>query len=129
MKAWMDGEPVVRATHHGIDEIEERDERDEHGANIESEMKAVDRAARDGAEKIGVLLHFGHFNAAGSERLLGFGHEHFGHEQSARRGHDDGGEKMLGFDAKGNVGGHDAAGDMSHAARHDDHELGFCELI
>ena len=37
--------------------------------------------------------------------------------------------KMLGFDAEGDVGGHDAAGNVGHAAGHHDHQLGFCELI
>ena len=83
----------MNSAHDAVDEIEQGDEGDEHGADIEREMKAVHGAARNGAEKIGFFFHFGHFDAAGRERLLGFRHEHFGHEQGARRGHDDGGEQ------------------------------------
>ena len=79
--------------HHGVEESEEREKDDEHGADVEGEMQAVDRAAGDGAENIGFFFHGRHFDAAGGERLLGFRDEHFGHEQSAGRGHDDGGEQ------------------------------------
>src|SRR5580693_578576 len=92
-------------------------------------MKAVDRAARNGAKKIGFFFHFGHFDASCGERLLGFRHQHFGHEQRAWGSHDHSGEKMLGFYAEGDVGGHDAAGNVGHAAGHHYHEFGFCELI
>src|SRR5579859_530060 len=36
---------------------------------------------------------------------------------------------MLGFDPEGDVRGHDAAGDVGHAAGHHDHQFGFRKLI
>src|ERR1700722_202111 len=125
----MRAQPVVDSAHDAVDEIQESDERDEHGGDVEGQMKAVDSAARNGAEEIGFFIHFGHFDAARGERLFGFRHEHFSHEQRARGGHDDRGKKMLGFDAEGDVGSHDAAGDVSHAAGHHDHQLRSCELV
>src|SRR6266436_5178 len=125
----MRAQPVVDTAHGAVDEIQESDERDEHGGDIEGQMKAVDSTARNGAEEIGFFFHFGHFDAARGERLFGFRHEHFCHKQRTWGSHDNRGEKMLGFDAEGDVGGHDAAGDMGHAASHDDHQLGFCELV
>src|SRR5271165_2087430 len=122
-------DPIVDPAHDPVDQIEKRDERDEHGANVEREVKSVDCTARNGAEKIGFFFHFGHFHAASGKRLLSLGNEHLGHKQRAGGGHDDGGEKMLGFDTERDVGRHDAAGDVGHAAGHYHHQLGLCELI
>src|SRR5271169_540448 len=88
-------------------------------------MEAVNGAAGYGAENIGFFFHGGHFYAAGRERLLGFRNEHFSHQQRAGRGHDNGGEKIRGVCAADmDVGGHHAAGDVSHAAGHHSHEFG-----
>ena len=59
---------------------DQREKCDQHGADIERQMQAIDRAAGDGAEKIFFFLpgfFFGHHDAAGGYRLFGFGHEHF----------------------------------------------------
>ena len=126
---WEPRNPAVDSTHDPIDQIKQGDERDEHGADIEREMQAVHRASRNGAEKIRFLFHFWHFHAARGERLLGFRHKHFRHQQSARRGHDHRGQKMLRFDAEGDVRGHDAARDVRHAAGHDHHQFGLRKFI
>src|ERR1700687_4977265 len=61
--------------------------------------------------------------------MVGFGDQHFGHEQSAWGGHDHGGEKMLGVRAAdADVGGHHAAGNVGHAAGHHGHQLGLGEF-
>ena len=52
----MHGETAVHAAEDAIHQVDQRDERDQHGADVEREMQAVDGAARDGAEDIGVAL-------------------------------------------------------------------------
>jgi len=54
---------------------------------------------------------------------FGFRDEHFGDKDGAGRGHDDGGQQMPWLDSLGDVHGHDAAGDVGHAAGHDDHQF------
>ena len=55
--------------------------------------------------------------------LSGFRNQHFGEQDGAGRGHDDGGKQMARLDAISDIGCHDAARDVSHAAGHDGHQL------
>ena len=70
-----------------------------------------------------------HLDDAGGGGDFGLGDEHLGDEDGAGRGHDDGGEEVGGVDAVCDVGGHDSAGDVSHAGGHDGHELGVGESV
>jgi len=117
---------VGDAKHDGVEEADERDEADEHDGDVEGELAAVDGAACDGGDEVFVfvLLVGGHADRADGGWDFGFGDEHFGDEDGAGCGHDDGGEKVLRVDAEADVSGHDAAGDVGHARGHDDHELG-----
>ena len=119
----------VHPAHHGVQESEESKKHDEHGADVKGEVQAVHSAASDGAENVGFFLRGRHLDAASGERVLGFGDQHLGHEQSAGGGHDHGGQQMLGVRATDtDVGGHHATGNVRHAAGHDGHQFGFGEL-
>ncbi len=121
--------PIVNAAHHGVEQGKKRNEGDEHGADVQREVEAVAGAAGDGAEEIGLLFHRRHLDAAGGERLLGFGNEHFGHEERAGGRHDDGSEEIFWIGAANlNVPGHHSAGNMGHAAGHHAHQFGLGEL-
>ena len=89
--------PVVNAAEHAIHEIDQREKRNQHRADVERQMQAVDRAARNRAEEISSLCLDRRplCTRARGERLLGFRHEHLRHQQRARRGHDHGGQQML----------------------------------
>ena len=119
---------VGDAEHDGVGEADESDEADEHDGDVEGELAAVDGAAGDGGDEVFVLVLFvgRHVDGAGGGGDFGLGHQHFGDEDGAGRGHDDGGEQVLGVDAEADVGGHDAAGDVGHAGGHDDHEFAAC---
>ena len=54
---------------------------------------------------------------------FGLGHQHLGHQDGSRRGHDDRREQVPRFDALRDVHGHDAARHVRHAAGHDGHQL------
>ena len=118
-------EEVGDAEHDGVEEADESDEADEHDGDVEGELAAVQGAAGDGGDEVfvSVLLVGGHVDGADGGGDFGFGDEHFCDEDGAGCGHDDGGEEVLRVDAEADVGGHDAAGDVSHAGGHDDHEL------
>ena len=64
--------PVVNAAHDGVEQRQQGDEGDQHGAYIEREMQAVTGAPSDGAQKIGFFFHGRHFHTAGGEGLLRF---------------------------------------------------------
>ena len=119
-------EEVRDAEHDGVDQADQREEADEHDGDVEGELAAVDGAAGDGGDEVLVAVLFAgrHLDDARGGGDFGFGHEHLGDEDGAGRGHDDGGEQVLGVDAEDDVGGHDAAGDVRHAGGHDGHELG-----
>ena len=110
----------------GVEQGDQGEEADEHDADVEGELAAVDGAAGDGSDEVlvGVHLVFGDDDAAFGGRGFGFGDEHFGQQNGAGRGHDDGGEQVARLNALGDVHGHDAAGDVGHAAGHDGHEFG-----
>ena len=119
-------EEVVNPTHDAVGQADEGEEADEHDGDIEGERAAVDGAAGDRPDEVlfFVFLAGRHLDDAGGGGNLGLWHEHFGDENGAGSGHDDGGEEIGGVDAVGNVRGHDAAGDVGHAGGHDGHELG-----
>ena len=111
--------PAMDSTHHGVQQRQQRDERDEHCANIERELQPIACASCDGAQNIRLLLHGGHFDASSGQRLFGFRDQHFRHQQRAGSGHDYRGQQILGVGAAHlNVAGHHAAGDVRHAAGH-----------
>src|SRR5271154_6837894 len=118
-------EAVVHSAEDAIHEINQRDEGDEHGADVESEAEAVHSSAGERAEGIGVAFEGREFHFAGGYGHFGFGDHHFGKQDSAGGGHDHGSEDMFGFDTVGDVGGHHAAGNVGHAAGHDGHEFGL----
>ena len=70
-----------------------------------------------------VSRHFGDFHIGAAGGRFGFGHQRFGDEQRAGRGHDDRAQQMFGFDAHGDVGGHDPAADVRHAGGHHGHQF------
>ena len=119
-------EEVVDSAHDAVGEADEGEEADEHDSDVEGERAAVDGAAGDGADEVFFLVLFGgrHFDDACGGGNVGFGDEHLGDEDGTGCGHDDGSEEVGGVDAVGNICGHDAAGDVSHAGGHDGHELG-----
>ena len=71
-------------------------------ATLKASCAAVDGAAGDGADEVfvGVLFAGRHVDGAGGGGDFGFGDEHLGDEDGAGRGHDDGGEQVLGVDAE-----------------------------
>ena len=121
----MRSEPVVQPAQDAVRERNQRQEGDQHGPNIDGKLQTVSGAPRDGAQKIFVLVHhfLGHLHAACRHRLLSLRYQHLGHQQRAWRSHNHGGEEVLGIDAEGDVGAHDAARDVRHPAGHDGHQL------
>ena len=95
-------------------------------------MQTVGRPPSDRPQKILFLLRFlfvfAHHNSSSGLRLLGFGHEHFRHKQRAGRSHDHRAQQMLGFDSECDVGCHDAARNVRHAAGHHGHQFGPGEI-
>ena len=69
------------------------------------------------------VLVFGHHDAACGLGLLGFGHEHFRNENRPGSRHNDGAQHVPRFGAEGEVGRHDRARNVCHAAGHDCHQL------
>src|SRR6266478_1629349 len=120
---------IMAPTHHGIEESEKGEKGNQHGADIERQVQAVNSAAGDSAKNVGLFFHLRHLDAAGGERLFRFWDEHLGHEERAGRRHDYRGEEVLRFNAEGDVSRHDAAGDVGHAAGYDAHQFGFRELV
>ena len=118
-------EPVVQPTEDRIEKGDERQERDDHDGDVEGQAPAVDGPAGDGAEQVLflVFLAVGHADGALGLRDLGLGHKHLGHHDRARCSHDDRGEQVFRLDAGEDIGGHDAAGDVGHAAGHHGHQL------
>ena len=98
---WCAAEAVVRAAEDAVEQRDEREEADEHDADVEGEASAIDGAAGDGSDEVLVLVLcvFGDVDDAFGGGLLGFRHQHFGDEDGAGRGHDDGGEQDAGRDA------------------------------
>ena len=88
---------LCNAPKAAIDEIDQGDEGNQHGGDVECQVQSIDRAARNCAEDVDVALDFGHFDAAGRERFFRFGDEDFCEEDGSGRGHDDGCQKMLGL--------------------------------
>jgi len=114
---------VVDAGEDAVKQADECEEADEHDGDVEGELTAVDGAACDGSDEVFVLVFVFALDVDGAEgfRDFCFRHKHFCDEDGARRGHDDGAEKILRADAEGDVRRHDAAGDVRHAAGHDGH--------
>ena len=75
---------IVNSAHDAVGQRDQGEKRNQHGGNIERQVQTIGRAPRDGAEKIFFLLCFflfgAHHNLARGFRLLGFGHEHLGHQ-------------------------------------------------
>ena len=122
------GNPGQAAVNPGEQHVEQRDQgekADQHDGHIHGELAAVDGAAGNGADEVFFLVQFvfGDDDLAFSSGDLGFRHQHLGDEDGAGRGHDDGGEQVARFNALRDVHGHDAAGDVGHAAGHDDHQF------
>src|SRR4051812_7429775 len=129
---------IVDAAEDAVQKRNQCDESDEHGADVQREMKSVGSAFGDRTEDVGFLLlfafavvkfHFrgggfraGHFASTG-ERNFSFGNENFRHQNSAGGGHDDGAQQEFRADAECDVRSHDAARDMGHAGGHDGHQL------
>src|SRR5580658_117886 len=114
-------EAVVYRAENPIHEIDQRDEGDEHGADVECEAEAIYGTAGERAEGVGVAFEGRHVHFAGSNGHFGFGDHHFREQDCAGGGHNHGGEDMVGFAAVSDVGGHHAAGNVRHAAGHDGH--------
>jgi hypothetical protein len=114
---------AVRPGEERVEQGDQGEEADEHDGHVHGQLAAVDGAAGDGADEVFFLVHlvFGDDDAAFGGGDFGFGDEHLGDEDGAGRGHDDGGEQVARFDALRDVHGHDAAGDVGHAAGHDGH--------
>ena len=60
--------------------------------------------------------------------LLGLRHEHFRNEQRPRRGHDYRCQQVPRLHSERDVGRHDSARNVRHAARHDRHQLGLRQV-
>ena len=108
-----------------VEQSHQRQETDEHDRHVEREFAAVDSAACDGADQIFffVLLALGDDDFAFCCGNFCLRHKHFGHEDGARRGHDDRREQVARLDTLRDVHGHDSAGDVGHAAGHDCHQF------
>ena len=107
----------------GVDQRDERHERDQHGADVEREREALAGTAPRRIDHVDVGALDLEADVAHRLGHLGFRNEDLGHHQRAGRGHDDGGQQVLRLDAEQDVGGHDAAGNVRHARRHDGHQL------
>ena len=114
---------VVGPAHDSVQQRNQRQKRDEHDGDIEGELAAIDGAAGDGAKHVGVLVHFffRYLHRTGGFGLFRLRHQHFGHQDSSRGGHDYGREQVLRVNPIKNVSGHDATGDVRHAGSHDGH--------
>src|SRR5580693_3786290 len=64
------GNPVVNSAHDSVYEVEQRNKRDKHSADIESEVQTIDCPARNSAKKMSLVFYFGHFDPACRKRLL-----------------------------------------------------------
>src|SRR6185437_11292509 len=115
---------VVNRAKHAVGHGDERQESDEHAADVEREVEAVARALGGGVDDVdGGLLDLD-VDLAGGGGLAGFGDEDLGQHDGGWSGHDDGGEQVSDADARDlDVGGHHRAGNMRHAAGHDGEEL------
>ncbi len=71
---------------------------------------------------------FAHHNAARGFGFFRLGHEHLRNEDSAGGRHDDGAEHVPRLSAEREIGRHDRAGDVRHAAGHHGHEFGAGEF-
>jgi hypothetical protein len=121
---------IVGPTHDSIHHRDQSEKRNEHDGNVEGELPAIDGAARDSTQNVGILVHLllGDFHGARGLGLLRFRHQHLGHQDCARRGHDHGSEQIFRFDAVADVSRHNPARNMRHAGGHDRHQFGFCAV-
>src|SRR5262249_196261 len=112
------------AVHQG----DQRNEGDQHGADVERQLEAVARPARSRINDIDAgLFHFQLHRTAG-RRLAGFWHHHFGDHDGGGSRHDHGGEQVLDFNAGDfDVSSHYRARNVRHAARHDGEQFGLGE--
>ena len=46
----------VHPAHHGVEQCEQSEKRDEHRADVERQMQAIDGPAGNGAENVGFFL-------------------------------------------------------------------------
>ncbi len=115
----------MRPAEQAVEQGDQSQKADQHDGHIHGQLAAVDGAAGDGADEVFFLVQlvFGDDDAAFGGGRFGFRHQHLGHQDRSGRGHDDGGEQVARFDALRNVHGHDAAGDVGHAAGHDGHQF------
>ena len=110
-----------------VEQRDQRDERQQHRADVQREAQTVAGAGRRGVDDVGGgLLHF-HLDRAARERLAGFRDEDLRDHQRRRRGHDRRREQVLGVEhlllriaaaEHADIGGEHAAGDVRHAADH-----------
>ena len=122
------GEEAMQPAEAAIDEGDERDEGDEHGADVEGELEAVAGAAGGGIDDVDAGFFDFDFDATEGFGFFRFGDEHFGEHDGGGGGHDDGGEEVADFDfGEEDVGGHDGTGDVGHAGGHDGEEFALGE--
>src|SRR6185369_2151059 len=123
------GEEVVRAAEDAVKQRDKRQERDQHGHDVDRQSETVARTLGGGSEHVLLFLFLITMNLGHTAgfRNTGFRHQHLGDGQCAWRSHDDGGQQVLGLNPGCDVCSHDSAGDVSHAGGHDDHELGFSD--
>jgi len=116
------GDDVIRQRNHG-------DERDEHGDDVERELKTVACAAADRVNGIGRRARNGRGHGRGGFALLRFGQENFRDHQCGGAIQHGRGEQMAGgvlvarSHAHRGINRGDTAGDVRHAANHDGHDF------
>ena len=97
------GQQVMNTAKNAIDQCDQREERNQHGGDIQREVKAVRGSLGRSIEHVAVLLlELRRVDAwcAGGEWLFGFRHQHLGDEDRSRRSHDDRRQQVPRFDAK-----------------------------
>lgn len=122
----------MNSAKYAVSKSNQGEEGNQHGGDIEREAQAVGCAAGNGSEKVLRFLRafffFAHHHATSGFGHFRLGHQHFCHENCAGSGHNHGAQQMLRFDSEGDVGGHDSARNVCHAAGHHSHQLGAGEV-
>ena len=119
----------LRKADHVIRQRDDGDERDEHGDDVQRELKPVPGPATDRINGIGSRARHGGGRGGGGFADLGFGQHDFGDEQCGGTVQDGRGEQMSGGvlitrrHAHGRIDRRHTARDVSHAADHDGHKL------
>ena len=93
----------MRETQQAVREMNQRNERDQHGSNVKRQKQTVCDAARDGIQNVDVLSFARHLNLAGSSGRFYLRNQKLGDQNRAGRGHHHSGQKMASFGAEKHV--------------------------